>query len=89
MPTAKEREMIWWQHLRTKVIHVPLADDVDIQVLSEKYEFCGREIKSAVKSACVAAALEKTQNPSALSCGSASLATAAGSAEKTGTVANV
>ena len=59
MPTAKEREMIWWQHLRTKVIHVPLADDVDIQVLSEKYEFCGREIKSAVKSACVAAALEK------------------------------
>lgn len=59
MPTAAEREKIWWQHLRTDTIHVPLAQDADIPALSEAYEFCGREIKSAVKSACIAAALNK------------------------------
>lgn len=57
MPTIEERKKIWWQHLRTDTIHVPLAWDVDISALSEVYEFCGREIKSAVKSACIAAAL--------------------------------
>lgn len=59
MPTAAEREKIWWQHLRTDMVQVPLAQDVDIPSLSEAYEFCGREIKSAVKSACIAAALDK------------------------------
>lgn len=59
MPSAVEREKIWWQHLRTDTIRVPLAQDVDIRSLSEAYEFCGREIKSAVKSACIAAALDK------------------------------
>lgn len=58
MPTAEERKKIWWQHLRTDTVHVPLAQDVDIPFLSEAYEFCGREIKSAVKSACIAAALD-------------------------------
>lgn len=58
MPTAEERQKIWWQHLRTNTVHVPLAGDVDIPALSEAYEFCGREIKSAVKSACIAAALD-------------------------------
>lgn len=58
MPTAEERQKIWWQHLRTDTVHVPLAGDVDIPDLSEAYEFCGREIKSAVKSACIAAALD-------------------------------
>lgn len=58
MPTAKERERIWLQHLRTNTVHVPLAWDVDISALAEKYEFCGREIKSAVKSACIATALD-------------------------------
>lgn len=58
MPTVAEREKIWWQHLRTDTVHVPLAQDVDIPVLSEIYEFCGREIKSAVKDACIATALD-------------------------------
>ena len=58
MPTAEEREKIWWQHLHTDTVHVPLAEDVDISALAEAYEFCGREIKSAVKSACIAVALE-------------------------------
>lgn len=57
MPTAAEREKIWWQHLHTHTVHVPLAKDVNIPLLSERYEFCGREIRSAVKSACIAAAL--------------------------------
>lgn len=59
MPTAVEREKIWWQHLRTDKIHVPLGPDVDITYLAANYEFCGREIKSAVKSACIATALEE------------------------------
>lgn len=58
MPTVEERKKIWWQHLRTDTIHVPLSWDVDISTLSEAYEFCGREIKSAVKSACIATALD-------------------------------
>ena len=58
MPTAVEREKIWWQHLRTDTVHVPLAENVDIPMLSATYEFCGREIKSAVKSACIATALD-------------------------------
>ena len=59
MPTAAEREKIWWQHLRTNTVHVPLAEDVDIPMLSKAYEFCGREIKSAVKRACVSTALDQ------------------------------
>ncbi|MCI8859885.1 MAG: ATP-binding protein [Lachnospiraceae bacterium] len=66
MPTAAEREKIWWQHLCTDTVHVPLAEDVDVLALSETYEFCGHQIKSAVKSACIAAALDNrdeiTQN---------------------------
>lgn len=59
MPTAAEREKIWWQHLRTNSVHVPLAEDVDIPMLAKTYEFCGREIKSAVKTACISTALDQ------------------------------
>ena len=55
--TAIEREKIWWNHLQTDKVHIPLATDIDIKLISEKYEFCGREIKNAVKKACVSAAL--------------------------------
>lgn len=58
MPTATERERIWWQHLKTDTVHVPLYSDVNIKQLAERYEFCGREIKSTVKSACIAVALD-------------------------------
>lgn len=58
MPSAEERERIWWQHLKTDSIRVPLSNDVDIKLLAENYEFSGREIKSSVKSACIAAALD-------------------------------
>lgn len=58
-PTAKERKKIWWNHLKTDKIRIPLAEDIDIDCLAEKYELCGREIKNAVKNACVSAALKK------------------------------
>ena len=61
LPSADDRERIWWQHLKTDKVHVPLGSDVDVRYLADTYEFCGREIKNAVKSACIAAALEKRE----------------------------
>ena len=60
-PTAVERKKIWWNHLKTDKIHVPLAIDVNIDYLAETYELCGREIKNVVKNACVSAALRKQE----------------------------
>jgi len=59
--TAVERKKIWWNHLKTDKIHVPLAIDVNIDYLAETYELCGREIKNVVKNACVSAALRKQE----------------------------
>lgn len=60
-PTATERKKIWWNHLKTDKIHVPLAADVNVDFLAEQYELCGREIKNVVKNACVSAALKKRE----------------------------
>lgn len=60
-PTVVERKKIWWNHLKTDKIHVPLAADVNIDYLAETYELCGREIKNVVKNACVSAALKKRE----------------------------
>lgn len=60
-PTATERKKIWWNHLKTDKIHVPLSTDVNIDYLAETYELCGREIKNVVKNACVSAALRKQE----------------------------
>ncbi len=43
-------------------MRIPLAEDVDIHELAERYEFCGREIKNSVKDACVIAAIGKQEN---------------------------
>lgn len=56
-PDQAAREAIWYQHLKGKGLRIPLAEDVDITELAEKYEFCGREIKNSVKDACVVAAI--------------------------------
>lgn len=58
-PTFVERKKIWENHIKSDKVHIPLADDVDVTVLAEKYDLCGREIKNAVKNACVSAALKK------------------------------
>ena len=61
MPSAEERIKIWTNHLQSGNVNVPLNDDVDINYLANKYEFCGREIKKAVKSACIKAALNSQE----------------------------
>lgn len=58
MPDVEARKEIWKQHLTGKGLHIPLASDIDISSLAEKYEFCGREIKNSVKDACVSAAIK-------------------------------
>ena len=60
-PTKDEREKIWWNHLKSGNIRIPLADDVDIQAIASEFELCGREIKNAVKNACVSTALSKRE----------------------------
>ena len=55
------RRKIWWNHLKTDKIHVPLSTDVNIDYLAETYELCGREIKNVVKNACVSVALKKNE----------------------------
>lgn len=57
MPNEEARKEIWLKHLKGENIHIPLGDDLNISELAEKYVFCGRDIKNAVKNACVSAAL--------------------------------
>ena len=59
VPDKEARKSIWYQHLYGKGLHIPLSDDIDLDELAEKYVFCGREIKNAVKDACVTAAISK------------------------------
>ena len=60
-PTVDERKKIWWNHLKTDKIHVPLGDDFDMDYLAVNYDLCGREIKNSVKNACISAALKKKE----------------------------
>ncbi len=57
VPDEKARKAIWQQHLIGEGLHIPLADDFNVDELAEKFVFCGREIKNSVKDACVTAAL--------------------------------
>lgn len=65
LPDAALREKIWKAHLYPteeslkKKIHlnIPLAEDVDLTALAEKYTLCGRDIRNAVIDACVDAKL--------------------------------
>ncbi|MBU3178380.1 ATP-binding protein [Clostridium estertheticum] len=64
-PDAECREKIWKVHIypseekNTKKLNIPLQEDVNIKQLAEKYQFCGREIRTAVISACVRTAMDK------------------------------
>ena len=60
-PDKEARYAIWYQHLKGEGLHIPLAEDVDIYELAEKFEFCGREIKNSVKDACVITAIAQEQ----------------------------
>ncbi len=68
-PDIDTRKKIWDVHVRSsanKKLNIPLASDVDTRALAEKYDFAGREIRNAVISACVNAAMHErdivTQN---------------------------
>lgn len=60
-PDKEARYEIWYQHLKGKGLRIPLSNDVDINELAEKYEFCGREIKNSVKDACVITAIANNE----------------------------
>lgn len=64
IPDAETRKRIWDVHIRPVNdgkkyrINIPLNSDVNTIQLSQKYDFVGREIRNAVVSACVNAAME-------------------------------
>ena len=58
MPDATARDIIWQRHIRGKGINIPLSEDVNTRELAERFPFCGREIKNAVKDACVTVAMK-------------------------------
>lgn len=66
-PEKEYREKIWKVHIlpqndgKEHRLNIPLADDVNISELAEKYEFVGREIRNAVVKACVKAAMNKKE----------------------------
>lgn len=63
IPEKEYREKIWTVHLKPQndgkvhKLNIPLASDVNISELAEKYDFVGREIRNAVVKACVKAAM--------------------------------
>ena len=55
-PNEELREKIWRVHLypcNNNGLNIPLSNDIDVCKLAKKYEFCGRDIRKAVISACV------------------------------------
>ena len=61
-PDFDARRAIWERHLRGEGLRIPLSDDVDTDELSRKYDmFCGREIKNAVKDACIVCAMNERE----------------------------
>ena len=64
LPDVTSRKKIWEVHIKSDCdnqLNIPLADDVSTDELAEKYEFCGREIKKAVISACICAAMNEKE----------------------------
>lgn len=64
-PTREARREIWRNHLfpkgnDEKTLRIPLTDDIDLECLSE-YDFCGRDIRNAVKQACISTVLKKKE----------------------------
>lgn len=64
-PDVETRKTIWNVHVKPlddgkeHQLRIPLATNVNTQELAEKYDFAGREIRNAVVSACVSAAMSK------------------------------
>ena len=59
-PSAELRKKIWRVHLyatNNNGLNIPLSNDIDLNELAEKFDFCGRQIRKAVVSACVKTAM--------------------------------
>lgn len=59
-PDAKAREKIWHNHLfhvegSAVALNIPSAGDWNLKELAERFDFCGRDIRNAVKKACLSA----------------------------------
>lgn len=63
-PDVQMREKIWNVHLFPtdgNSLNIPLSNDININRLSQDYVFCGRDIREAVKYACVNALMNDCQ----------------------------
>lgn len=64
-PDFETRKKIWNVHIRPANdgkehrLNIPLSEDVDVSALADKYDFAGREIRNAVISACISAAMSE------------------------------
>lgn len=61
LPDVESRKKIWKVHTMESEgnkLNIPFTSDVNLDALAEKYEFCGREIKKAVISACMRTAMD-------------------------------
>lgn len=61
-PNREARNKIWYNHLYPvgndeKTLKIPLAEDIDLGRLSD-YDFCGRDIRNAVKQACISTVMK-------------------------------
>lgn len=60
-PDFKARKEIWKRHLypvgEGAKLNIPLSEDVDLDKLAE-YDFCGRDIRNAVKQGCINAVIK-------------------------------
>lgn len=63
-PDYETRKKIWDVHIKpnndgkSHKLNIPLGEDVDTSELAQKYDFVGREIRNAVISACISAAMK-------------------------------
>ena len=64
-PDRNARRQIWRNHLYPvedgiASLHIPLDKDIDLEKLTA-YDFCGRDIRNAVKRACILTVLQNQQ----------------------------
>lgn len=62
LPDADTREKIWNVHLFPTAgnsLNIPLCGDISVKKLASDYDFCGRDIREAVKYACINTLMNK------------------------------
>ena len=56
-PDKDCQKRIWNVHIKGEGINIPLFNDINTEELTDKFDFCGREIRKSVISACVNVAM--------------------------------